>query len=201
LKVKGKKRKKVFLRELCESPRLCGESNPLRYRMLRKCTDIGLTQLPCEAMTCGNCKFALSHANVTRPPPKFVNICRKSLVCKELYLQTVFAAGWRNWVALRWYLMKLQNAESAFKRMIGLAYLRNCPKNIKFFTNAFPVFGHRIAVTLFTNKELQFPYTTRLELTFVNFAHRCKHPEFTFISWKGIRSIVSNCRKGSRCWN
>jgi len=86
---------------------LCGESNTLGCRMLRKRTDIGVTQLPYEAMTCA-----------------------------------ISSSSWRN-----------------------------CSKNVKKFTNAFPVFGHRLAVTLFTNKELQIPHTTRLEVKFVNFAH------------------------------
>jgi len=148
--------------------------------MLRKPTRIGVTQLPYEAVTCGNCKFMLSHANVTRPPAKSVNRgdcfelpaivspyvksrLRYLLPTQAIYrrLQTAFTAGWRSWVGLRRYLTQLQNAESAFKSS----------ENSKKFTNAVGVFGHRVAVTLFTNNELQIPYTTRLEVKFVNFAH------------------------------
>jgi len=162
----------------------------LGHKMLRKSTDIGVTQLPYEAMTCGNCKFKLSHANAAETPCKSVNRCTcfelpaivspyaKSMLrhlspTQAIYrrLQTAFTDGWRNWVGLRWYLMKLQNAESAFKRIMSFAYLRNCSKNSKKFTNAFPVFGHRVVVTYFADSKLQFPHTTRLELTFVNFAH------------------------------
>jgi len=131
------------------------------------------TQPAYVAMGCVHPQFTLNRANVTRPPAKSVNRCRKSLVYKELYLQTVFAAGWRSWVGLRRYLTQLQNAESAFKRMMSLAYLRNCSKNVKIFTNAFPVFGHRVSVTPFADRDLQIPHTTRLEVKFVNFARLC----------------------------
>jgi len=48
------------------------------------------TQPAYIASGCVHPQFALPHANVTRPPAKSVNRCRKSLVYKELYLQTVY---------------------------------------------------------------------------------------------------------------
>ncbi len=58
------------------------------------------TQPAYIARGCVHPQFTLSHANVTETPAGSVNRCRKSLVYKELYLQTGFGAGWHGWVGL-----------------------------------------------------------------------------------------------------
>jgi len=81
------------------------------------------TQPVYVARGCVNSQFTLCHANVTRPPAKSVNRCRKSLVRKELYLQTVFTAGLHRWVGLRWYVMQLQGRQE-----VGLNPTQNSPR-------------------------------------------------------------------------
>jgi len=65
---------------------------------------------------CVHSQFTQNHANVTETPAKSVNRCRKSLVRKELYLQTGFTDGLHSWLGLRWYLMQLQRMQRVGKK-------------------------------------------------------------------------------------